>query len=66
MDIGWRNAYKHLVPQRGSVNGEVKSNGEETQERQENRSEKVAPGQYQVVMAARHLFQAPSAPESVM
>jgi hypothetical protein len=36
MDIGWGIAYKRAVPQRGSINGEVKSNGKETQEGQEN------------------------------
>ena len=42
MDIGWRIAYKRAVPHRGAVNGGMKSHGEETQEGQENRSEKVA------------------------
>jgi hypothetical protein len=42
LDIGSRNAYKRLVPQRGSVNGGIKSHGEETQEGQENRGEEIA------------------------
>jgi hypothetical protein len=42
VDIGWRIAYKRPVPQRGPVNGGVKSDGKETQEGQENLSEKVA------------------------
>jgi hypothetical protein len=42
VDIGWRIAYKRAVPQRGPVNGGVKSDGKETQEGQENLSEKVA------------------------
>jgi hypothetical protein len=40
MDIGWRIAYKRAVPQRGHVNGGIKSHGEETQEGKENLSEK--------------------------
>jgi hypothetical protein len=49
VDIGWRIAYKRLVPQRGSDNGGIKSHGEETQEGQENRIEKGAQGEVGVL-----------------
>ena len=67
MDIGCRNAYKRLVPQRGSDHRGVKSHGEETQEGQENRSEKVTQVQSlpQVVVTSGGHCQAASAPESV-
>jgi hypothetical protein len=49
MDIGWRIAYKRAAPNSGAVNGGIKSHGEETQEGQENRSEKVAQDKVVVV-----------------
>ena len=42
MDIGLKLAYKRPEPQRGLVNGGIKPHGEETQEREENRSKEVA------------------------
>ena len=56
MDIGRGIAYKRRVPQRGCVHREEKSNGEETQEGKENRSEKVAQDLYQVLNNDRGPF----------
>ena len=43
MDIGRVIAYKRPAPQRGPINGGVKSHGEETQEGQEDHPKEVAP-----------------------
>ena len=59
MDIGWQFAYNCGVPQRGAVIGGIKSHGEETQEGQENRSEKVVADEDGLRIAGRFLQMSP-------